>query len=283
MKLMDRESGTLTLPNFLVIGAVRSGSTALASYLRKHPDVFMAERKEVEFFDVNFDKGVEWYGQWFEDAGGAIAIGEASPSYMYDEEAPARIAEVVPSARLIAILRNPVDRAYSHYWRVRSRGREPLGFAEAIAAEPARLASGDPSIRRRASYLDRGRYAAQLERVCVQVPRDHVRVIILEELTAEPEPIYEDLCRFLEIDPAFRPANLGQPAGRHKSYRSKAVIRLHRRVPVRVERAIRRLNERQAPYPPLDETSRRELMERFEPDNAAFESWLGREIPAWRT
>jgi hypothetical protein len=243
----------------------------------------MAERKELEFFDVNFDRGVEWYGRWFADAGDATAVGEASPSYMYDAAAPARIAEIVPGARLIAILRNPVDRAYSHYWRVRSRGREPLGFAEAIAAEPARLASGDPGVRRRASYLDRGRYAGQLKRVCDHVPRDRVRVVILEELMADPERIYENLCGFLEIDPTFRPLNLGQPAGRHKTYRSRSLVRLHRHVPVRVERVIRRLNERRAPYPPLEVTLRRDLLALLEPDNAAFEAWLGRELPAWRT
>jgi hypothetical protein len=283
MKLQATKRGTLTLPNFLIIGAVRSGSSALTTYLRQHPQVFMSERKELEFFDVYFDRGLEWYGQWFKGAGDSSAIGEASPSYMYDELAPRRIADVLPEARLIAILRNPVDRAYSHYWRVRSRGREPLSFTEAIEAEPARLASVDVSIRRRVSYLDRGRYFDQLIRVSDHVPRDRVEVLIFEELLANPERVYGGLCEFLGIDDAFRPSNLGRPVGRHKTYRSSGLLRLNRRVPVRVERAIRRWNEKLSPYPAMDASLRRELLARFEPETAALEAWLGRDLSVWRT
>ena len=283
MKLEAPETGTFTLPNFLIIGAVRSGSSALTSYLRKHPQVFMAERKELEFFDVNFDRGIQWYSRWFTDAANAAAVGEASPSYMYDEDAPRRIAEVVPEARLLAILRNPADRAYSHYWRVRARGRETLEFQDAIAAEPARLASGDPTIQRRASYLDRGRYIHQLLRVCDHLPREHLHVVILEEFSAHPEAVYGELCRFLGIDDSFRPPDLGRPVGRHKAYRSKALLRLNRRVPLRVERTVRRWNERRSPYPPMSRSIRHDLLAGFEQETAALEAWLGRDLPAWRT
>jgi hypothetical protein len=282
MKLEATKGNTRTLPNFLIIGAVRSGSSALASYLRNHPQVFMAERKELEFFDVNFRRGIEWYGRWFADAGGASAVGEASPSYMYDEHAPRRIADLLPNARLIAILRNPVDRAYSHYWRVRSRGRESLEFREAIAAEPERLASGDPTAVRRTSYLDRGRYLRQLQHVCRYIARGQLHVVIMEHMSANPMEQYGHVCRFLDIDDEFRPPNLGKAVGSHRIYRSKALLRLYRRPPEPIARAIRRWNEQETPYPPIDPEVRKQLISDFEPEIKGLEVWLGKDLSVWR-
>lgn len=105
------------LPNFLIVGAARAGTTSLYYYLKQHPDVFMSPKKEIDFFDVdkNFEKGLDWYERYFEGYTGQKAIGEASPLYMYLEKVPKRIAKVIPDVKLIFILRNPVDRAYSHY------------------------------------------------------------------------------------------------------------------------------------------------------------------------
>jgi hypothetical protein len=134
------------LPNFVIIGAPRSGTTSLAHSLSQHPEVFVTMQvKELHFFDTNFDRGLDWYRQQFSgaDAAAAKAAGEATPTYMYDETAMSRMAETVPDARLIAILRNPVDRAYSHYWMNRSLDREDLLFPVAIETEAERLAGDD--------------------------------------------------------------------------------------------------------------------------------------------
>src|SRR5437764_7156012 len=114
------------LPNFFIIGAMRSGTTSLTRYLNAHPDVFVAPGKELHFFDQRFDRGLDWYRDCFERAAGQRAIGEATQSYMYDAEAMTRLAVTVPKARLLAILRNPVDRAWSHYWLNRALALETL-------------------------------------------------------------------------------------------------------------------------------------------------------------
>ncbi len=270
-----------TLPTFLIIGAMRSGTTALTRYLRVHPQVFMPRKKELHFFDLNFDRGLDWYAAWFADADGAQAIGEASPTYMYFESAVVRMAEVLPDARLIAILRNPVDRAYSHYWWNRARGQEPLGFADAIAAEPERLASGDFPARRRGSYLDRGRFLRQLQRVCDHYQRGAILVLVLEELRARPGETYSGLCRFLDIEDSFAPAQLGEPAAGSARFRSPALKRVARRLGRPVRARVRRFNIVRFEYPPMDPAFRAELMARFEQENAALSAWLGKDLSVW--
>ena len=136
-----------TRPTFLIVGAMRSGTTTLARQLGSHPEVFMAAEKEVHFFDLHHDEGVDWYAGRF--AGGAREreIGEAT-EYMHDGCPRRRMGAELPDARLIVILRDPVSRAYSHYWLNRAKGMERLGFAEAIAAEPT------ASARRTRSRVD---------------------------------------------------------------------------------------------------------------------------------
>ena len=125
------------LPNFVVIGAMRSGSTSLYKYLQAHPDVYMP-RKEIHFFDRKWDRGLSWYLTRFEGHSGQTAVGEATPTYLAEPEALDRMASTIPDARLLAVLRDPVDRAYSHYWMEHARARDPRTFEEAIVDELAR-------------------------------------------------------------------------------------------------------------------------------------------------
>lgn len=112
------------LRNFLIVGAMRCGTTFLAHCLGAHPDIYIPRAKEIHYFDVHFEKGPEWYKRKFSGAKKEHAVGEATQSYMYLDYVPPRIASLLPDARLIAILRNPVDRAYSHYWFHRALGVE---------------------------------------------------------------------------------------------------------------------------------------------------------------
>lgn len=272
-----------TLPNFLIIGAQRSGSTALATHLRAHPEVFMPDRKELRFFDDNFDRGREWYQRQFREAADQPAIGEATPNYMYQAEAIDRMAYVVPKARLIAILRNPVDRAYSHYWMNRVRGYESLEFGEAIAAEPRRLASGDPSARIGQSYLDRGRYHQQLLHVSRYFPRESLHVIVLEDLWRAPAETYRRVCRFIGATLDFSPPNLGAPIGHFVELRSRTLFRINKKLPRPLRRVGGRMNARKAPYPPMDPALRADLVESFRDENDALAAWLGRDLSVWRS
>ena len=132
------------LPTYLIAGTVRSGTTSLHRALRRHPEVFAPGEKELHFFDRQFDRGVGWYESLFADAPGTGPVGEATPNYVYDDHAVERMAGVVPDARVVVLLRDPVERAYSQYWMQRSAHHETLDFADAVAAEPDRLTSPGP-------------------------------------------------------------------------------------------------------------------------------------------
>jgi len=268
------------LPDFLIIGAMRAGTTALAHYLSQHPEIFISPVKEIHFFDRNSSRGLAWYRRHFSGAEGGKAIGEATPGYMYAPDAPGRMWAVVPHARLIAVLRDPIDRAYSHYWHNRALGLEPLSFAAAIEAEPRRLAGGGLG-QRRYSYLDRGRYLPQLLRVCKHFSRDALFVILFEELRDHPAVTFAAVCRFLGVDETFTPPALGRPVNRFVQFRSGRLERIARRLPPLLRGFVRRFNVVRVPYPPLDPALRETLWRRLAADNQALAAWLGKDLSPW--
>ena len=200
------------LPEFLIVGAQRCGTTSLYGYLAAHPDVAAPLVKEVQFFTDNFDRGESWYRAHF-PLGAGVAF-DATPYYLFHPLAAARAKAVVPDANVIALVRNPVDRAYSHYRHSVEQGHESLPFAEALDAEDARVRpeaerlAGDPSYRSTAhrvfSYVSRGEYASQLERWLERFG-DRVLVVRSEDLYAEPAPVYDDVVRFLGLPPREKP------------------------------------------------------------------------------
>jgi hypothetical protein len=278
---MDHQSGAL--PSFLIIGAMRSGTSSLARYLRAHPEVCMATQKEVHFFDRNFERGVDWYRSLFPCPNDGQAVGEATQTYMYDQEALERMWRLLPDSRLIAILRNPIDRAYSHYWLNRARGREPLDFGAALEAERERLGTGSLDARFWYSYVDRGRYVRQLKAVCQRYRRDLVHVLLFEDLRDAPAETFSVVCRFLGVEHTVIPPNLGATVNPYVTFRSLRVRRLAGRVPRPIGRGLARLNTKMASYPPMDPAVRSKLAARFEDDTVALEAWLGRDLSAWRT
>jgi sulfotransferase family protein len=268
-----------TLPNFLIIGALRSGTTSLARYLGAHPDVFMASQKEVRYFDRHFERGLDWYRRQFSKATTQSAVGEGTPAYMYEEVAISRMEAIVPDARLIAILRNPVDRAYSHYWLNRARGSETLEFAAALEAEESRLGRDGP----RYAYAGQGSYLRYLQRVCDHFPRASLFTVVFEDLRNDPAQTYRSVCRFLDIDAGFLPENLGRPMNRYVTFHSTRLRRLTRGLPPSIRSAVGRLNVREAAsYPPMDPDLRQRLLQRFERDNAALASWLEHDLEVWQ-
>lgn len=265
------------LPNFAVIGAMRSGSTSLYKYLQAHPDIFMP-RKEIHFFDVKWERGVSWYRSRFAGHAGQPAVGEATPTYLADPVALDRMAQVIPDARLVAVLRNPVDRAYSHYWMEHARQRDTRSFETAVTDELARRFDGA-----RSDYLDRGRYARQLEQVCERFPRDHVLVVLLDDLRDRPVETYADVCRFLAVDDRFVPPRIGERVNRFVTFRSMRVRNARRSLPatLRIGRIVGRLNAREGPYQPMAPDTRAALQRHFAADNETLARWLGRDLSMW--
>jgi hypothetical protein len=170
-----------SLPRFLGIGGAKCGTTSLHDILSGHPDVFLPEQKELAYFctDDNFARGGDYYSAFFDGAGDRI-IGEITPQYLYVPEAAERACALLGrDTKLIVMLRNPADRAFSHFQHMRFRGLEPLEFEAALDAEPERLASGVKT-RRAHSYLDRGFYARQLRPWIECFGAENVFTIIFE-------------------------------------------------------------------------------------------------------
>lgn len=278
--LRSGRPGSGRLPTFLVIGAMKSATTSLTHYLDAHPDVYCLQ-DELHFFSRYYDQGLDWYREQFAGATTERAVGESSPPYMYLPHIPALMARDVPDARLVAILRHPVDRAYSHYWHNRTRGMEPLEFAEAVRAEPGRLATADLRTRLQFAYMDRSRYLPQLERVVQHYPREALHVLLMDDLRDDRVAAVQAVFRFLGVDDTFDPPNLGRAKNRFVTYRFPGVRPAIRRLPGILRKVAARLNIRYTTYPPMDPGLRRELVERFREENEALAAWLGRDLSAW--
>jgi hypothetical protein len=246
------------LPGFIVIGGQKCGTTYLYDRLLDHPLVYPCLVKEPHFFHYHYPKGVDWYRAHFysrslERTPGAIA-GEASGSIFYPHSAR-RVAETVPDVKLIALLRNPVERAYSHYFHEVRLGFESLPFEEALACEESRLEGETEKIlsnenyysfnRHHYSYVTKGIYSQQLERWFSYFPREQLLIIKSEDFYHEPPDVLREVTTFLGLSP-WTPA---QHRG-HKAF----------------------------PYPPMREATRRSLAERFKPHNERLYDLLGRDL-----
>jgi lipopolysaccharide transport system ATP-binding protein len=237
-----------------VIGAHRGGTTSFFYYLCRHPGVAEALTKEIHFFDANYGRGTGWYRSFFPRGHDRLA-GEATPYYLFHPAVPERVRETIPDASFIVLLRNPVDRAYSHYQKVRRQGIERLSFRKALAAEERRLAEetdrllSDANYRsshhHRHAYASRGLYAEQLERWFAHFPRDRFLVLKSEDYFMRPAQVYAQALEFLSL-PTWLPA--GQEARNPASYK------------------------------PLDPAVRACLEARFAEPNARLERLLGREL-----
>lgn len=272
------------LPSFVIIGAMKSGTTSLGAYLTAHPDAYCA--LEPHFFDANFERGLDWYRDWFKETDGAAVVGEKSPSYMYHPDAVSRIAQTLPGVKLVAILRNPVDRAYSNYWHYRRTGRERLSFGDALRAEPDRLPSYPPGLCPFA-YVDRGLYLPQLERAAEHVPRERLLVQLFDDLERAPAETFAELCAFLGIEGSHVPELVGEKTNTYRDYRPRWLWEyiqkrgLWRFMPARVARTLGRAMEKEAEYPAMEPRVRAELIARFAEPNRALGEWLGRDLSMW--
>jgi hypothetical protein len=214
-------------PDVIITGAMRAGTTSLLGYLGQHPGIRRSSKKEIHYFDYHFDESNEWYRAYFPrirpGAPRSVFL-ESSPSYLFHPKAPERLASVLDDVKLIALLRNPVERTLSHYFHEVRRGREPLAMLEAFEAEEERLAgevekiSRDDSYpckpHRYFSYKSRSVYIEQLRRWEPWLRSGQMRVVQSEDLYSEPARVVEELFEFIGVDPGFhspdlRPRNVG--------------------------------------------------------------------------
>jgi sulfotransferase family protein len=291
----------MTMPNFLIIGAMKSGTTALYYYLEQHPQIYMSPVKEPNYFCSgeqensvgNSATRIGDYQDLFKDVSGEKAIGEASHCYLYEPEAAARIQDYIPDAKLIAVLRNPVDRAYSHFLHMVRNGREPLtDFAQALREEE----TGGYQNRNLQDYVGRGRYYDQLKRYFNTFSRDQIKVYLYEDLSNAPVDILQDAFRFLGVDDSFVPdvslrRNVsGYP--KHKTVdklltkpspiKDALKIYLPARLRWRLSKAFDDLKTRNiVEPPPVQSEVRRQLIRVYREDILKVQELIHRDLSVW--
>jgi hypothetical protein len=258
VRLRVRRGHLGPLPHFIIVGGQKCGTTYLYDRLLEHPLMYPCLVKEPHFFHYNYSKGEDWYRAHFysrllEQTPGGIT-GEASGSIFYPH-APKRVAKIVPGAKLIALLRNPVDRAHSHYFHEVRLGFESLSFENALEQEQGRLEGETAKVladenyysfnRHHFSYVAKGIYHEQLERWLSQFAREQLLVI-------KSEDFYADTSRILREVTAF----LGLPEWTLSPYRGHKAFA----------------------YPPMRASTRRSLAELFRPHNERLYELLGRDL-----
>lgn len=210
----------MKLPHFIMVGGGRCGSTFFYQLLRQHPDIYLPEpriwdleakdwrwaTKDLHFFDQipASEKNLDMvkYSKNFQGAKERFVIGEVATSYIYFEWVPSLISELLGDIKLIFLLRNPIDRAYSHYWTELVSGKEVLSFKKGIQAEPSRLKSGYIS-RYHCSYIDRGYYWRQVSRFIPLFSQENLMFILSEDLYKDPKHQMQRVCDFINVDTSF--------------------------------------------------------------------------------
>lgn len=217
-------SSSRSLPDFIIIGAQKSGTSSLYLYLGQHPQLLPSLKKEIRFFDGgynpnidNFEKGQAWYRAHFpfrKNVGTHSRTFEASSITIFNPLTPRRIFDLVPEVKLIAVLRNPTERAISHYFHEKRRGRESLPIMEALQKEEIRL---EPVIENKDyksdhfihhSYKSRGLYRQQIERFLKYFPWKQILVLSSEELFCEPDKTLKQVFEFVGVDTGFKAKDL---------------------------------------------------------------------------
>jgi hypothetical protein len=299
-------------PNFLIIGGAKSGTSALWHYLKQHPQVYMVPRKHTRFFayDVEYPDfrgpapsapgtpysvvNAEDYHALFDGVTSEKAIGEISWTYLYRPEAPGRIKEYAPDIKLIAILRHPTDRAYSHYRQNVKAGREQItDFIQALEEECVRVRDGWwPEFH----YVQVGLYAAQLERYLQLFNRDQIRIYLHEDFEANPSGFLRDVLQFLDVDESFTPeafirynsAATPKSEALHTLLQSMKAVRpaVERFIPKELRRRVLRLgstlHKRNLARPELSPKVRKSVTDKyFREDILRTQDLIGRDLSSW--
>jgi hypothetical protein len=296
------------IPNFLIIGGAKSGTTSLWNYLKQHPQIYLLPEKEPRFFayegkpiwyigpgDEKWNRPDPWrwseYQQSFRPSLSQVAVGEASNVYLYfAERAAARIAAYIPRVKLIAFFRDPVARAYSHFLMLRGEGREAVGdFRKALQLEKSRLQKGwSPDW----AYAGRGFYADAVSEYLKYFPRTQMKFFLYEDFVQKPAALFEEIFNFLEVENFLPDTSRRYNVSTWPRIRLFAFI-LHNRNPVSrmirpflpagwrlsLNKTLRKWNAKRPPG--LDPQLRAELLSIYAEDIARTSELIGRDLSHW--
>lgn len=294
------DSQDLNWPNFFIVGAPKCGTTSLYEYLKQHPQVFFPKIKEQNFFstppppgsqlfDLRYCGSRQEYQRLYQGAEKFVAIGDASPSYLWDEDACRRIHKVCPQAKIIIILRDPVARAYSHFLFYRMNLVEPeSSFRKALELEASLQ---KVTWHERRAYASFGLYYEQVRRYLETFGREQVLVLLFDDLASKRKELLAQVARHIGVDPEwFERLDVSEVHNPYRMPRSRIAYRIAGRLGLRttlIPPAVRKwlgrnplLFDRKKPQ--VDAKSRRVLEELYEPDITRLEDLLGRKLPELR-
>lgn len=280
------------LPDFLVVGAMKAGTTTLIRCLADHHEIFIAPR-ELHFFsdDRNYNKGIEWYSRQFMDASNEIAIGEKTPTYSYFPNVPERIHKDLPRVKLIWIFREPVARAYSNYWHYVINGLERLDFESAIYREEERLMAEKVNVNRfydtpywwyLKGYRRRSIYIEQVSRYMEFFPKDQMLFICFEQFMRDPHSTLKRILEFLEVSTEvplkiWRCGATRLPRSRRLAWISKKLFR-----DTFLFQLAQKFNRKSSEgYPPMEEDTRHYLKEYFKEYNRQLAEVIEQDLSIW--
>ncbi|MDJ1178844.1 sulfotransferase [Roseofilum sp. BLCC_M91] len=300
----------MIMPNFLLIGAAKSGTSSVHNYLNQHPEIYMSKNKEPNFFayegwqpdfcgsgdaesttNVKTIPYLKEYQALFEEVTEEKAIGESSTFYLYIPETAERIKHYIPDAKLIAILRHPVDRAYSFYSHLRRDGRETLkDFSKALKEEENRRKNHWSPVWR---YQDFGFYGLQLQRYFDRFDRQQIKVYLYEDLQSDAKTMLKEIFQFLEVDDTFTP-NLKLRYNKsevpknklfHNFISNKNVVKriIRPLIPAKIRQpmAAKAYRKNLGRLKPLSPELRQELIPIFREDILKLQDLIGRDLSHW--
>jgi hypothetical protein len=269
----------MVLPNFLIVGTQKSGTTSLQHQLARHPDVFIAPN-EVHYFTRYFDRGPDWYAAQFAQGAGRRAVGEKTPTYSSIEaspDTPKRIRGLLPDAKLLWLFREPVARAHSHWWHAVRSGAEQLGFDEAIGRDAERVASAPAR-----AYLTRSDYARQVRAYLEYFPRSAMHFVLFEDFVRDQARAAREVLAFLGLDPGALPADRVAFRVNTGLARDRGSLRAALRGLTRGRWFVLRARGRGFDYEPLDAGQWRALAARFAEKNRKLADLTGLDLAPWR-
>jgi len=263
-------------PNFIIAGPPKSGTTSLQLYLNRHPDIFCYG--EIHFFSNNYEKGLKWYEKHFDKWDQEKAVGEKSPSYFSDPNTPKRIKKDFPDIKLIFILRNPIDRAYSQYWHEVRKVREEIIPFEKIVEKQMKRKTPD----NKQNYIETSRYDTHIKKWLEYFPKKQMFFLTMNELNHEK---LREVLSFLDVDETFEFGKLkkynigGSPRSKmlSKLYKNKFI----QKMPYVSDFINRGLNMKRGRYPPIDINLRKRLIDYYKPFNESLEKTTGLDVTNW--
>ena len=288
-------------PSFFLVGAPKCGTTSLCHYLRQHPDIFIPDQKELNFFASDLDMPRYYRNVWdylkpFGDTAKTVS-GEATTWYLYSRTAAQEIRDFNRAAKIIIALRQPTDMIYSLFRHRRYVGLERFErFSQVLEREANYISNlnGGLNVKTNLIYSDAAMYHSQIEKYIEIFGHANVHIALFDDIENNPQDVYRGMLGFLGVSDDFRPSfcNVNK-TGRIRSERLRqqldhppaAVQRLAYALPRRIRRTaywtLRRLNVSYAPPPPLDRALRRRLNDKFRPDVERLSALIGRDLTHW--